>query len=123
MTLTALALSGMLPAFSASPAPTITGYAAANTAAVPITSAAPGAWSPTQILVTVPAAASYPFTGPVTVTAGGQTANGPAFTITAPPPMLRPGDLDPSFGTGGKVVTAFGGPALANAVILLTGAG
>lgn len=143
MTLVALALGGMLPAFGASPAPAITGYAATNAAGVPITSAPHGAsllilganfgttsgtvafagipapppsrWSPTEILVAVPAAPSYPFTGPVTVTANGQTASGPAFTITSPP-ALRPGDLDPSFRTGGKVVTAFTGDAVALAM-------
>jgi hypothetical protein len=41
----------------------------------------PASWSPTEILVTVPAASSYPFQGPVTVTTGGQTAQGNWFTI------------------------------------------
>src|SRR5438034_382933 len=111
--LAALAIGLKLPAFGAPPAPTISGYAATNPRGVPIFSAPPGApllieganlgssgtvafngipappatsWSPTEIEVTVPAAPSYPFQGPVTVTTGGQTATGPAFTITPPPP-------------------------------------
>src|SRR5436305_13107573 len=46
----------------------------------------PDSWSPTELLVTVPAASSYPYKGPVTVTTNGQTAKGPDFTITPPPP-------------------------------------
>ena len=37
----------------------------------------PTTWYPDRIVVTVPAAPSYPFTGPVTVTTHGQTAKGP----------------------------------------------
>ena len=104
---------------TAAPAPTITGYAATNPRGVRIFSAPPGApllivganfgttpgtvafagiaapppasWSPTEILVTVPAASSYPFIGPVTVTTNGQTVSGPDFTITPPPPPLAVG--------------------------------
>src|SRR5947199_3739916 len=86
--------------------PTISGYAATNPRGVAIFSAPPGApllieganlgtsgtvafggipapppasWSPTELLVTVPAATYYPLTGPVTVTVDGPTARGPAF--------------------------------------------
>ena len=81
--------------------PTISGYAATNPRGVRIFSAPPGApllieganlgssgtvafggipapppasWSPTEILVTVPAAAAYPFKGPVTVTTAVRSA-------------------------------------------------
>src|SRR5205809_1010473 len=46
--------------------------------------------SPTEILVTVPAAPSYPFRGPVTVTVDGRTGTGPEFTIIQPPPPPGP---------------------------------
>jgi hypothetical protein len=115
--LAALSLVLPLPASAASPAPTITGYAATNPRGVPIFTAPPGApmlilganlgtsgtvafngipapppasWSPTEIEVTVPTAPSYPFQGPVTVTTNGQTAKGPAFTVTGPPPAPPP---------------------------------
>jgi outer membrane protein assembly factor BamB len=42
-------------------------------------------WSAAAIIVTVPAAPSYPSRGPVSVIVNGQTATGPDFTITAPP--------------------------------------
>jgi hypothetical protein len=45
----------------------------------------PSSWTATAITVTVPSVPSYPNTGPVQVTTGGQTATGPSFTITAPP--------------------------------------
>src|SRR5438874_4948922 len=42
----------------------------------------------------------------------------PAPPLTTPP-VLRPGSLDPSFGTGGTVLTDFGGDsAMANAVVV-----
>src|SRR5438132_449262 len=44
--------------------------------------------SPTEILVTVPAAPSYPFRGPVTVAVSSYAVNGPEFTITAPVPSI-----------------------------------
>src|SRR5438132_1431938 len=47
-------------------------------------------WSPNEILVTVPAAPSYPFRGPVTVTVDGRTGTGPEFTIIQPPPPPGP---------------------------------
>jgi IPT/TIG domain-containing protein len=45
--------------------------------------------SPTAILVTVPAAPSYPFRGPVTLSISGYTVSGPDFTILPPPPPLN----------------------------------
>jgi len=96
--------------------PIVTGYAATNPRGVGIFSAPPGApvliqgqnfgsggsvffsgipaasvqsWSPNEILVTVPFAPAYPFIGPVTVVANGQTASGPNFTITAPSPSSQ----------------------------------
>src|SRR5205085_2578650 len=43
-------------------------------------------WSATSITATVPTPSSFPNSGAVTVTTGGQTATGASFTINAPPP-------------------------------------
>src|SRR5207245_10715328 len=92
--------------------PSVAGYAATNPGGGPIATAPTGApvliegqnlgngatvffngipaavasASATELLVTVPFAPFYPFTGPVTVVANGQSASGPNFTITAPAP-------------------------------------
>jgi uncharacterized protein YkwD len=108
---------GSVPTPSPPPAlagPSIQGYTATN--GVSIFSAPPGApvlivgsnlgssgvvrvngavagtsaWSSTSITFYVPAASSYPAVGPVTVSVNGQTASGPAFTITAPAPSTPP---------------------------------
>jgi hypothetical protein len=47
--------------------------------------AATSSWTTGSITVTVPAAPSYPSSGPITVTTAGQSAAGPTFTIAAPP--------------------------------------
>lgn len=107
--------------------PAISGYAATNPRGTPILSAPPGApvlilgsnlgrsgtvrfnaipappaesWSPTEILVTVPKAAFYPFQGPVSVTVDGQTATGPKFTITVPPASELAKDAAAAVGSG-----------------------
>jgi IPT/TIG domain-containing protein len=125
------------------PAPSITSYAPANRSGVPIVSAPPGSpllilganlgtsgtvafngipapparnWSPTEILVIVPAAPSYPFRGPVTLTVDGQTITGPEFTISQPPPppgLLRDYTIQPIVKLGdvvGDLEMQVGGP-------------
>ena len=90
-------------------APTVSGYQ--NTGGAWITSALPGTtvliigtnlgtsgtvkfngasasttvWTAAAITATVPSASSYPSSGAVLVTTGGQSASGSTFTITAPP--------------------------------------
>ena len=53
-------------------------------------SAVPSSWTSTVITVPVPAAPSYPNTGPVRVTVSNQTATGSDSTINAPPPPPAP---------------------------------
>src|SRR5262249_14267178 len=61
--------------------------------------AATTTWTSTAITATVPTAGSYPSSGPVVVTTGGQNASGSTFTITAPPPT-----------TGTRNVRNYGAP-------------
>jgi uncharacterized protein YkwD/outer membrane protein assembly factor BamB len=68
--------------FNGIPAPSVTG------------------WSAAAITVAVPGASAYPTRGPVSIIVNGQTANGPDFTITAPPeptptPAPNPGPVVP----------------------------
>jgi hypothetical protein len=97
------------------PAPSVTGYA--DSTGAPVSSGPPGAavmiqganlgtsgtvtfngaavasssWTETAIHVSVPTASSYPSQGAFVVTrTDGQSATGPAFTITAPPPPPPP---------------------------------
>jgi hypothetical protein len=119
--------------------PTISGYK--NSSGTAITSATPGtsvviaganlgssgsvkfngiaatttAWSATSITATVPTASSYPNSGPVTVTTGGQTASGATFTITAPPPP--PPTISGYQSTGGAWITS----ALPGTTVLIIG--
>jgi hypothetical protein len=96
------------------PAPSITSYT--TTTGTSITSAIPGTvirivgsnfgvsgsvtiaginaitstWTGTVVTATIPTAGSYPATGPVRLTTGGQTATGANFTINAPPALPVP---------------------------------
>jgi len=67
------------------------------------TPATPATWSPTSIVVPVPALAA---TGPVVVTVGGRPSNGVAFTVRLPPPVVT--TLSPTTGAPGTVVTISG---------------
>lgn len=134
------------PVPSPPPAPSISGYTTSSgtsiTSAVPGTqvviaganlgssgtvsfngiSAATSAWSATSVTATVPSASSYPNSGPITVTTGGQTATGSSFTITAPPPPPPPPPSPPSISgyqsTGGAWITT----ALPGTTVVIVGA-
>ena len=118
------------PGGTTAPAPTISGYT--NTSGGAITaatagtsikvvganlgtsgtvtfngiSATPSAWSTTAVTVTVPSAATYPNTGPVRVTTGGQTATGANFTINAPPTTVAVPTISGYTNTSGGALTA-----------------
>jgi hypothetical protein len=52
-------------------------------------------WSPTSLLVLVPLQDAYPDAGPVTVTVGGQTGTGPAFSTVRPGTLVQSPQLPP----------------------------
>src|SRR3981081_3569287 len=67
--------------------------------------ATPTNWSATSIVAPVPSGAT---TGNVTVTVGGQTSNGVAFTVTVPPPIPSISKVSPTSGPVGTSVTVTG---------------
>jgi uncharacterized protein YkwD len=96
--------------------------------------AAATAWSATSISVTVPAAASYPSQGPVTVVVNGRSATGPAFTITAPVPPTpliapvsnptpTPSSAVPQPGNSGSFPSGTAHPALPSPPAPVAGSG